>query len=41
MAKKDINSAVLYILDLNIKERIEKKKLIHLDSIDCRNELLM
>lgn len=41
IAKKDINSAVLYILDLNIKERIEKKKLIHIDSIDCRNELLM
>ena len=40
-AKEDINSAVLYILDLNIKERIEKKKLIHFDSIYCRNELLM
>ena len=39
--KKDINSAVLYILDLNIKERIGKKKLIHIDSIDRRNELLM
>ena len=40
-AKEDMNSAVLYILDLNIKERIEKKKMIHLDSIYCRNELLM
>lgn len=41
LAKEDIDSAVLYIIDINIKERIEKKKLIHLDSIYCRNELLM
>jgi len=41
LAKENINLAVLYILDMNIKERIDEKKLIHTDSIFCRNELLI
>ncbi len=40
MAKRNIDEAVLYLLDMEIEDRVKKHKLIHIDSILARNELL-
>lgn len=40
MALEDINSATLYILNLEITNKMEENKMIHPDSIFARNELL-
>lgn len=40
LAKENINQAVIYILDMTIKEKIESKELIHTDSILARNSIL-
>lgn len=41
IAKKDIDRAMIYVLDIIIKEMIEKQKLIHPDSILTRNGLIL
>ena len=40
LAEKDIDAAILYMLDLNIKDMINAKELIHPDSILARNFLI-
>ena len=40
IAKTNINEAVLYLLELEIKDRIDNKKMIHIDSVLARNEIL-
>lgn len=40
MAKQNINQAVLYLLNMEIQDRVQKQKLIHIDSILARNEIL-
>lgn len=40
MVKKDINQAVIYVLDVIIKDMLEKGKVIHPDSILARNGLI-
>lgn len=40
LSEKNLDVVVLYIIDLNIKENVEKQKQIHPDSIYARNELL-
>ena len=40
LAKKDINEAVLYILDKKIELQVKKRALIHLNGIIARNYLL-
>ena len=40
IANENIDDAILQIIDLIIQEQIEKDKLIHLDGIRTRNELL-
>lgn len=40
LAKQDLDSAVLYLLDMTIKEKIDKKELIHIDSILAWNSLV-
>ena len=40
LAKKDIDKAILYSLDSIIKDKIDTKEEIHLDSILARNYLL-
>ena len=40
LAEKDIDAAILYMLDLNIKDMIDAKELIHPDSILARNFLI-
>ncbi len=41
ISETDIDKAIIYILELNIKKNIEQKKLIHPDSILARNYLYM
>lgn len=41
LAKKDINKAILYSLDSIIKDKIETKEELHIDSILARNYLLI
>ncbi len=41
MAKKDLDSAILFTLDFTIQKNIAKKALIHPDTVDLRNALLM
>ena len=38
--EKNLDVAVLYMLDLNIKDIIDEKKLIHPDSVLARNALI-
>lgn len=40
LAKQDIDSAILYLLDMTIKEKIDKKELIHIDSILAWNSVV-
>lgn len=40
LAKENINEAVRYLLDMTIKEKVENKELIHMDSILARNSIL-
>lgn len=40
MALENIDSACLYLLNMEIKERIEKNKMIHPNSVLARNEIL-
>lgn len=40
LSERDLDAAVLYMLDLNIKEIIDERKLIHPDSILARNVLI-
>ena len=40
LSEKNLEAVVLYIIDLNIKENVEKQKQIHPDSIFARNEIL-
>lgn len=40
MSEVDLNSAIVYIIELNIIKNIEKKNLLHPDSIFARNELI-
>ena len=40
LAKKDIDEAVLYILDKKIELQVKKRALIHLNGIIARNYLL-
>lgn len=41
LTKKDINKAILYSLDSIIKDKIESKEEVHIDSILARNYLLI
>ncbi len=41
LAFKDLDSSILYMLNLTIQERIEKNRPIHTDTILARNWLLM
>ena len=41
LAKENINKTVLYLLDMTIKEKLERKELIHPDSILARNSIIM
>ena len=41
IADKSLDEAVIYIIDVSIKNTIDKNKLIHTDSIDTRNKLLL
>ena len=40
IANEDIDKAILYLLNVEIKDRINKDKAIHINSILARNELL-
>lgn len=40
MAEKSLNEALTHIIDVSIMKTIERKKLIHPDSIHLRNKLL-
>lgn len=40
LAKKDLDQCILYILDFTIKQNIDKKKLVHPNSILTRNKIL-
>ena len=40
MAKANINEAVIYLLDMEIKDRIDNKKMVHTDSVLARNSML-
>lgn len=40
LARKDLDQCLLYILDFTIKQNIDKKKVIHLNSILTRNNIL-
>lgn len=41
LAKEDLNKAVLYELDESLEFTLQKKELIHLDSIRTRNRIIM
>jgi len=41
LAKKDLDQCILYILDFTIKQNIDKKKLVHPNSILTRNKILL
>lgn len=40
LSEKDLDAVIIYIIDLNIKENLEKGRQIHVNSIITRNELL-
>ena len=40
LAKEKIDDAVIYLLNIEIKDRIDKKKMLHIDSILAWNELI-
>ena len=40
LSKNGMDTAILYALDMVIKEQLEKKKEIHVDTINARNYLL-
>ena len=40
LAKENLNEAVLYILNMIIKEKINNKELLHINSILARNNIL-
>lgn len=40
IALENIDSACLYLLNMEIKERVEKNKMIHPNSVLARNEIL-
>lgn len=41
IAKKDLDKAILFVLDFTVAKSIKTKKLIHPDSINLRNYLLI
>ena len=41
LSKQSLDKALLYIIDFNIKDMVEKGELIHPESIRLRNELLV
>lgn len=41
IALKDIDKAVLYLIDSSLEYTIQKKELIHPDSIETRNEIII
>lgn len=41
LAKKDLDETIIYIIESNIKSLMEKGKMIHPNSIQTRNKLLM
>ena len=41
LSNKDIDAAIIYILDSNITELIKKEKLVHPKAIETRNYLLI
>lgn len=40
LSEINLDATIIYIIDLNIRENLEKSKQIHPNSIDARNELL-
>lgn len=40
MSEVDLDEAIIYIIELNLRKNMEKRKLIHPDSIMARNYLL-
>jgi predicted HD superfamily hydrolase involved in NAD metabolism len=40
LAFEDLDKAVLYMLNMSIEECIKENKLLHLDTIICRNEMM-
>lgn len=40
LAKTNIDEAVLYLLNMEIKDRVDKGKMIHVDSVLARNDIL-
>ncbi len=40
MSEKNLDEAVLYILEVNLKKNIDEKKLIHPDGLNARNYIL-
>lgn len=40
LSETNLDETIIYIIDLNIRENLEKNKQIHPDSILARNELL-
>lgn len=41
MSEKSLDDAIIYILELNIKKNVDRKNLIHPDSIHARNYLMI
>lgn len=41
LAKEDLDTAILYVLDFTIQKSIRKQTLIHPDTIELRNELIL
>ena len=41
LANKNIDEAVMYLLNMEIKDRVEKNKVIHVNSILARNHMIL
>lgn len=41
LSKKDIDETMLYILNLNIKDIVDKNKIMHIDAVKARNEYIL
>jgi len=41
MAKQNLDSAILFVLDFTIQKSIKKQTLIHKNTVDLRNILLI
>ncbi len=40
MARNNINEAVIYLLDMDLSEKIDKRKMIQVDSVLARNKII-